>query len=423
MDWLDTPTKPAIPLALKKKDDQSTPQKIREISAELPGLGEMSAQAVTPSQHNQFAERPLAGMVQPVLPHENRRRNGKGEASMKIQTKSDKMAEVLHMADAAAKRSEATIIITGETGTGKTTLAQHIWQASPRAGKPFVRVCCTNISQTIGEAELFGHASRAFTGAGDAKRGAIEAADGGVLFLDEIGELSLEMQAKLLDLVDNGTFHPVGSTQTRRVDVRIISATHCDLPAMVAAGTFRQDLHQRLAKISLHMPALRDRFADMPDIVRAMVGKREILPEVLDILSFGAYGSGNFRELDGVLERAHLLSWGVAEARAAVRAMGNPPCQPLPLAPPRMLAEDRLSVARELSAARAESGGWWTTLELAAAAGVARRTAAKDLHAWITSGEVAFRGEKKCRHYRACDGIGQQMPTNANKRTPGEDVG
>lgn len=400
MSWLDTPTAPAIPAALKK-NNPTKQRKLAEITEELPGLGEMSAQAVTPPQHNQFAQRPLAGLVQPVLPHENRRVHGKGEASMKIQTKSDKMAEVLHMADAAAKRSEATIIITGETGTGKTTLAQHIWQASPRAGKPFVRVCCTNISQTIGEAELFGHASRAFTGAGDAKKGAIEAADGGVLFLDEIGELSLEMQAKFLDLVDNGTFHPVGSTQTRRVDVRIISATHCDLPAMVAAGTFRQDLHQRLAKISLHMPALRDRFADMPDIVRAMVGKREILPEVLDILSFGAYGSGNFRELDGVLERAHLLSWGEAEARAAVRAMGNPPCQPLPLAPPRMLAEDRLSVARELSAARASSGGWWTAAELATAAGGSRRTLNRDVAAWVKAGEVVSRGKASCLQYRA----------------------
>lgn len=346
-------------------------------------------------------QRKEAPAAQAVLPVTSCRVSGKGEASMKFQTKSAKMADTLRTAEAAAKRSEAPVIITGETGTGKTTMAQHIWVTSPRAGKPFVRVCCTNISQTIGEAELFGHAARAFTDAREAKKGAIEGADGGVLFLDEIGELSLEMQAKLLDLVDNGTFHPVGSTQTRRVDVRIISATHCNLDAMVAAGTFRKDLHQRLAKISLHMPALRDRFADMPDLVAAMVGKREISPEVLEILSFGAYGTGNLRELDGVLERAHLLSWGEAEARAAVRAMGNPHCQPLPLAPPRMLAEDRLSVARELSASRASSGGWWTAAELATAAGGSRRTLNRDVAAWVKAGEVVSRGKASCLQYRA----------------------
>lgn len=383
MDWLD--------------QEQGTAP-VKKVSDDA---GRPARSVPVPTTQDDPSKRKAAHTAQAVLPVTPCRVSGKGEVSMKIQTKSAKMADTLRTAEAAAKRSEAPVIITGETGTGKTTMAQHIHEASPRAGEPFVRVCCTNISRTIGEAELFGHAARAFTDAREAKKGAIEGADGGVLFLDEIGELSLEMQAKLLDLVDNGTFHPVGSTQTRRVDVRIISATHCNLDAMVAAGTFRKDLHQRLAKIEIHMPALRDRFADMPDLVAAMVGKREISPEVLEILSFGAYGTGNLRELDGVLERAHLLSWGEAEARAAVRAMGNPPCQPLPLAPPRMLAEDRLSVARELSASRASSGGWWTAAELATAAGVSRRTANVDVAAWLTAQEVVRRGPSNATQYRA----------------------
>lgn len=334
--------------------------------------------------------------AQAVLPVTSCRVSGKGEVSMKIQTKSAVMLALLKKAEAAATGSSKPIIITGETGTGKTTLARHIHDASPRAGKPFVRICCTNISGSLGESELFGHAARAFTGAGEAKRGGVELADGGTLFLDEIGDLPLELQAKLLDLVDVGTFHPVGSNQTKTVNVRIIVATHCDLDAMVKAKTFREDLFGRLKKIRLHMPALRDRREDMPDLLAACLDGRDISPEVLDVLGFGSYPC-NFRELDGVLETAHLEGWDKARAEEEVRRMGTlTPTAPELLDRATVPCEERLSVAARLS----EGGAWWSAAELALACGVAKPTLWATLAAWVEDGTLEKKGKASAVRYR-----------------------
>jgi len=395
MSWLDTPTNAATPAAIKKKVDRFTPHKISEITSELPGLGEASAQAVTPPQHNQFAERPLAGMVQPVLPHENRRVHGKGEASMILKTKSAILLSVL----GAARRSangDTSILILGESGTGKTTLAQEVHGWGGRKGK-FIRVNCATLNPSLNGSELFGHIARALTGAGEAKRGAIDEAEGGTLFLDEIGELGLDLQKNLLDLLDDKTFSAIGSHAKKTADVRIIAATHCDVDAMVAAKTFRLDLFHRFGRV-LTMPSLRDRAEDMMDLIGAMCAAQgwTVSDEALDYLRFGSY-PGNIRQLANVLREAHTDGWGKAEALAAVTKMGRAPV----LARPRLIAEDRLSVARELSASRASVGGWWTAAELADASDAAKRTINTDLRGWLEAGEVERKGAGKCAQYRA----------------------
>lgn len=345
------------------------------------------------------SKRKAAHTAQAVLPETLCRVHGKGEASMILKTKSAILLSVL----GAARRSATTdtsILILGESGTGKTTLAQEVHGWSGRKGR-FVRVNCATLNPSLNGSELFGHIARAFTGAGEAKRGAVDEAEGGTLFLDEIGELELELQKKLLDLLDDKSFSPIGGHAKKTADVRIIAATHCDVDAMVAAKTFRLDLFHRFGRV-LTMPSLRDRAGDMLDLIEAMCAAQgwQVSDEAVDQLRFGSY-PGNIRQLANVLREAHTDGWGKAEARDRVAKMGHAPVLPL-ASPPRMLAEDRLSVARELSAARASvNGGWWTAVELAEAAGVARRTASADAAKWVASGEVIKRGPKTAVQYRA----------------------
>jgi len=392
MDWIDTPTHPKV--------DQPGPQKIAEITTKVGDIRAGSAQAV-PRPHNLSSVRAPSAVVQPVLNEDPRRSFGIGEVSTMLKTKSAIVAGVLADAESMATRGKSPILIGGESGTGKTCLAKqvHIWSGRPG---DFVRVNCANISGSIGEAELFGHVARAFTDAREAKKGALEVADKGTLFLDEVGELTPELQKKLLDFMEEGTFHPVGGiVQTRRVDVRIICATHKDLDAMAEEGTFRKDLLYRLAKLRVEMVSLRDRREDILDIIADLCarGGYDLPARVIDALSFGSY-PGNIRQLDGVLEAAHVGRWTPERATAEVTKMGTATVRALPK-PARMVAEDRLSVARELSAARAESGGWWMAMELAAAADVTKRTINTDIKGWMANGEVECAGAKNSAKYRA----------------------
>ncbi|MFP5462746.1 MAG: sigma-54 interaction domain-containing protein [Gammaproteobacteria bacterium] len=211
--------------------------------------------------------------------------------------------------------SDASVLLRGESGTGKELVARAIHDASHRASRPLVVVDCASLAESLFESELFGHERGAFTGAGAARAGLVEAADGGTLFLDEVGDIPLAMQVKLLRLLESGTWRRVGSTELRRADLRIVSATHRDLQSMIADGRFRQDLFFRLAVFPIHLPALRERREDIPLLAEALLGRlapRRALTLSGDALAkLAAYDfPGNVRELRNLLERASLLCDG-----------------------------------------------------------------------------------------------------------------
>jgi DNA-binding NtrC family response regulator len=211
--------------------------------------------------------------------------------------------------------SQASVLLLGESGTGKELVAQAVHEASPRAANPLVVVDCASLPETLFESELFGHERGAFTGANTSKPGLVEAASGGTLFLDEVGDIPLPMQVKLLRLLESGTYRRVGSTELRRTDVRVVSATHRDLQAMVADGRFREDLYYRLSTFPIALPALRDRADDIPLLAASLLAR--VAPQRRMSLSAGALAllqrhafRGNVRELRNVLERASLMADG-----------------------------------------------------------------------------------------------------------------
>jgi DNA-binding NtrC family response regulator len=210
----------------------------------------------------------------------------------------------------------ATVLITGETGTGKELVARAIHAASPRAGKPLVCVNCAAIPETLIESELFGYEKGAFTGAAANRIGLIEAADSGTLFLDEIGELPCEAQARLLRFIQEGEIRSIGSVQSRKVDVRLITATHRDLPALCESGEFRSDLYYRINVVQLALPPLRNRGRDILQIADALLerssarhGKspRRFSPEAIQAITSYRW-PGNVRELENAVERAVIMS-------------------------------------------------------------------------------------------------------------------
>ncbi len=225
--------------------------------------------------------------------------------------------------------SRASVLLLGESGTGKELVAQAVHEASPRAAHALVVVDCASLPETLFESELFGHERGAFTGAGNSKAGLVEAASGGTLFLDEVGDIPLPMQVKLLRLLESGTYRRVGSTELRRTDVRVVSATHRDLQAMVADGRFREDLYYRLSTFPIPLPALRDRPDDIPLLAVALLAR--VAPQRRLALSAGALAllrshafPGNVRELRNVLERATLLADGDSiEVQHVERALGS----------------------------------------------------------------------------------------------------
>ena len=211
--------------------------------------------------------------------------------------------------------SPYTILLQGETGTGKELVARAIHDCGPRRSNAFIVQNCSALPEHLLESELFGYRKGAFTGADRDHRGLFDAADGGTLLLDEIGDMPLPLQAKLLRVLQEGEVRPLGSTRTHRIDVRIIAATHRDLNAMVATGEFREDLYYRLAQFPIELPPLRQRGEDIPRLARHFADKacaflqRDLChwsDAALDCLSAYAF-PGNVRELKGMVERAVLL--------------------------------------------------------------------------------------------------------------------
>jgi DNA-binding NtrC family response regulator len=216
--------------------------------------------------------------------------------------------------------TSAAVLITGETGTGKELVARAIHKSSPRVLKPFVAVNCAAFTETLLESELFGHEKGAFTGADRSRPGLFEAAHGGTLFLDEVAEMSPSAQAQLLRVVTDGQVLRVGSTQPRKVDVRLLTATHRDLQQRVREGPFREDLYYRLAVVPITIPPLRERTEDIPVLCELFLRqvaqelklpRRTLCRETLERLKRYDF-PGNARELRNLIERAVILSRGNA---------------------------------------------------------------------------------------------------------------
>ena len=208
--------------------------------------------------------------------------------------------------------TNSTVLILGETGTGKELVARGLHDQSTRADNPFVAVNCGALPETLIESELFGHRKGAFTGADEHRVGLFEVAHGGTIFLDEIGELPKAMQAKLLRVLESGEIRRVGENKATNVDVRVVCATHRDLPEMVAAGEFREDLMYRINTFEIYLPPLRERIDDIPDLARYLLsrhrrgGQAELALDAIEALR-GHVWPGNVRELANVIEHATIL--------------------------------------------------------------------------------------------------------------------
>ncbi|MDQ1314020.1 MAG: two-component system, NtrC family, response regulator GlrR [Pseudomonadota bacterium] len=247
-----------------------------------------------------------------------------------------------------AARSDASLLIQGESGTGKELLARAIHRASPRRDKPFVAINCGAIPAELLESELFGHVKGAFTGAARDHPGLFVSAEGGTVFLDEIGDMPLPLQVKLLRVLQEGEVRPVGATETRAFDVRILSATHRNLDEAIVSGEFREDLYYRLNVVTLTLPPLRERREDIPLLARHFLGlltkkyDRRIhgfAPDALEML-VAADWPGNIRQLHNVLEQCVALCTTAAIPVSLVaRALRDKPAEILPLAEARTTFE------------------------------------------------------------------------------------
>jgi len=234
-----------------------------------------------------------------------------------IISKNKKIRDILGILPTIAV-SESTVLVTGETGTGKELFAHALHNLSGRSGKPFIVVNCGGFPETLIESELFGYEAGAFTGATKSKPGRFRLAEGGTLFLDEIGDLPPLLQVKLLRVLQEKTYEPLGGIQTLKADVRIVAATNRNLEAIVAAGSLRQDLYYRINVIKLEIPPLRDRMEDIPLLIDHFIGHFSTLhnkdisgisPHALSILMSYDY-PGNVRELDNIIEHGCVLCPG-----------------------------------------------------------------------------------------------------------------
>ena len=257
------------------------------------------------------------GLEQRRLRSENRALRQRLQGLDNLVWRSPQMEQVIELVRRAAP-ARSNILVTGESGTGKELLARAIHHLSPRTEGPLVVVNTGSVPTELLESTLFGHVRGAFTGAVATKRGLFEVADGGTIFLDEIGTVSLPTQAKLLRVIQEREFIPVGGEQIMRVDVRIITATNADLKQMVADGTFREDLYYRLNVITIEIPPLRSREGEIPALAQHFLrkygeenGRRDLAltPQALDVLSSYAW-PGNVRQLENVIERAVVLCPG-----------------------------------------------------------------------------------------------------------------
>jgi len=231
--------------------------------------------------------------------------------------KSKAMQQVVNQAQRSASAS-VSVLITGETGTGKEVLADFIHNSGSRAGKPFVAINCAAIQSTMLESELFGYEAGAFTGADKRKTGLMEIADDGILFMDEISSMPVDIQAKLLRAIEEHSFRRVGGTNLIKVDVQTIAASNRNLVNMIRDGQFREDLYYRLKVVDLHLPALRDRKEDIPELVGMFIRQNnsrmglniiDISPRAMQAL-IAFNWPGNIRELSNTIERAMLFSDG-----------------------------------------------------------------------------------------------------------------
>ena len=249
-----------------------------------------------------------------------------------IVTRSPIMLRLLEQANMVAQ-SDVSVLINGQSGTGKEVLAQAIHGASPRGKKAFIAINCGALPEQLLESELFGHAKGAFTGAVSSREGLFQAATGGTLFLDEIGDMPLPLQSKLLRVLQEKEFEPVGSNEMLHSDVRVIAATSMDLEAAIKRGEFRADLYYRLNVLPIQVPPLRERLDDIPALSEAILeelrSQHELNREALALLAQHAW-PGNIRELRNVLERAALLSDDLVldanEIRAAIGTFSPVAC-------------------------------------------------------------------------------------------------
>ena len=242
--------------------------------------------------------------------------------------------------------TNSNVLLRGPTGSGKELFARALHERSRRYARPFVRVNCAALPATLIESELFGHEKGAFTGAAATRQGRFETAGGGTIFLDEIGDLPSDIQVKFLRVLQEGEFERVGSSRISTVDVRVIAATHRNLEAAVAAGTFRADLYYRLNVYPIHLPSLADRFEDIPRLVWFFIRRYQREPgrtpitdvpqEVMDALQSYSW-PGNVRELQNVIERAMIVSRGhtlqldepLRQSRARTPPAPSPPAEDL----------------------------------------------------------------------------------------------
>ena len=277
--------------------------------------------------------------------------------------RSRRMQEVIRTAEMVAK-SKSTVLITGETGTGKEMVARAIHFHSAQREMPLVKVNCAAIPENLLESELFGHVRGAFTGALTNKKGKFALADGGTIFLDEIGTMAPQLQSKLLRVLQEREFEPVGSERSQKVDLRVVSATNRDIRQMVTEGRFQEDLFYRLNVIPIHIPPLRERREDIPLLVEHFIrkhaqraGKRidAIEPPVLAALEQADW-PGNVRELENTVERAVVMSPGAVIGPDVVRLLGvaSAPASGLPSMSLRQNLDwaERESVRRALESAK-----------------------------------------------------------------------
>jgi transcriptional regulator with PAS, ATPase and Fis domain len=239
------------------------------------------------------------------------------------------MQSVIQRAELVAE-TKSTVLITGETGTGKEMVARAIHHRSAQREMPLIKVNCAAIPETLLESELFGHVRGAFTGATTTKRGKFALADGGTIFLDEIGTMTPALQAKLLRVLQEREFEPLGAERTQRVDVRVIAATNRDIKKLVAEGTFQEDLYYRLNVIPIEIPPLRERREDIPALVehfvekhRQRTGKRIEHVDDTVLAALTKYDwPGNVRELENTIERAVVLATDPVLTTASVSLLG-----------------------------------------------------------------------------------------------------
>jgi len=294
------------------------------------------------------------------------RLDGAGGGLGDLVGRSAPMAKVFDTVRQAAN-ARSTILVVGESGTGKELVARALHRLSPRAAGPFVTVNSGSLPPDLLESNLFGHVRGSFTGAVADKRGLFKVADGGTIFFDEIGTIPLETQSKLLRVLQEREFLPVGAVEPIRSDVRVVAATNADLPRLVSEGRFREDLYYRLCVITIHLPPLRDRKEDVPLLVEALVARTAaengravpaVTPAAMKALLDYDW-PGNVRELENVLERALVLGSGAIDAEDLPDAVRDAVPRPAALPPEGLSFQDAVEAYRRslLAAALHRSGG------------------------------------------------------------------